>query len=204
MIYEMRTYRLRPGTLAQVMARDAKALAVRGRYSRLGAYWHTIHGPLNQVIHVWPYEDLEERARVRAKADRDPDEPPSPVDAILAMESEIMTPAPFMRPLGDRRLGDIYEMRVYDYRPGSMPEVLKRWGEAVPHREKYSPLAACWYTSHGGLNKFYHVWPYKSLADRQRVRAQAMKDPHWPPRAQEFLLRMENRILVPASFSPMR
>ena len=204
MIYDMRTYHLRPGTLGKVMERDAKALPVRAKYSRLGAYWYTVHGPLNQVIHVWPYESLEERARVRAEAEKDPDEPPRIVDAIVGMESEIMTPAPFMRPLGEQQLGNIYEMRVYTYRPGSMPEVLKRWADAVPHREKYSPLAACWYASHGDLNLFYHVWAYESLAHRESVRVQAMKDPNWPPASAEWLLRMENKILAPAPFSPMR
>lgn len=204
MIYEMRTYHVRPGTQPRVMERDAKALPIREKYSKLDAYWYTIHGSLNEIIHVWPYEDLEERARVRAEAAKDPDEPPAVADAIVDMQSVIVTPAPFMRPLAQQELGSIYEMRVYTYRPGTMPEVLKRWAVAVPHREKYSPLAACWYTAQGGLNVFYHVWPYKSLAHRDEVRSQAVKDPHWPPGSNEFLVRMENKILAPAPFSPMR
>ena len=47
-------------------------------------------------------------------------------------------------------------------------------------------------------------WPYKSLAHRDEVRSQAVQDPHWPPGSNEFLVRMENKILAPAPFSPMR
>ena len=170
------------------------------------AFWRTEIGPLNQVIHVWPYEDLADRTRIRAETAKSPNWPPRTDDVVLNMQSEIMTPAPFMRPLTAevQELGNVYEMRIYTYRPGSMPTVIERWAEAIPHREKYSPLAACWYTEIGGLNKFYHIWAYKDLAERTSVRAEATKDPHWPPQTREFLLRQENKILVPAPFSALR
>ena len=202
MIYEMRTYTLKSGTVGEFEARFAEGLPHREKYSRLGAFWHTAFGPLNQVIHVWPYESLDERAKVRVEAAKDPNWPPRTMDIIIDMESEIITPAPFMRPLGNQQMGDIYEMRIYTQQPGSMAEVIKRWSEAIPYREKFSPLAACWYTQVGGLNKLFHLWPYRSLAERDRIRAEAIKDPNWPPRTREFTLRQENKILVPAAFSP--
>ncbi len=204
MIYEMRTYTLQPGTVPDFEARFAEALPHREKYSKLGAFWHTEFGPLNQVIHVWPYEDLGERASIREAAAKDPNWPPRSDGMILDMESEIVMPAPFMRPLGSQKLGNIYEMRIYTYQPGSIPEVIKRWSEAMPHREKYSPLAACWYTDLGDLNKWFHVWAYKDMAERDQVRAKAMADPHWPPPTREFQVRQENKLLVPAAFSPMQ
>ena len=204
MIYEMRTYTLQPGTVPDFEARFAEALPHREKYSKLGAFWHTEFGPLNQVIHVWPYEDLGERASIREAAAKDPNWPPRSDGMILDMESEIVVPAPFMRPLGSQKLGNIYEMRIYTYQPGSIPEVIKRWSEAMPHREKYSPLAACWYTDLGDLNKWFHVWAYKDMAERDQVRAKAMADPHWPPPTREFQVRQENKLLVPAAFSPMQ
>ena len=65
MIYEVRTYTLRPGTVAEFEERYAKRLPLREKYSKLGAFWHTEFGPLNQVIHVYPYEDFQQRAAVR-------------------------------------------------------------------------------------------------------------------------------------------
>jgi heme-degrading monooxygenase HmoA len=203
MIYEMRTYLLKPGSVAQFEERFAEALPHREKYSKLGAFWHTEFGPLNHVIHVWPYEDLNQRASIRAEAAKDPNWPPQTSDLVLNMESEIMIPAPFMRPLGHQHLGNIYEMRIYTYQSGAIPEVLRRWSEAVPHREKYSPLGACWYSELGGLNKFYHIWPYKDIAERNRIRAEASKDPHWPAPTREFMVSQENQLLVPAAFSPM-
>lgn len=204
MIYEMRTYTLKPGAVPEVEARNAEALPYREKYSKLGAFWHTEFGPLNQVIHVWPYENLEHRTQVRAAAAQDPHWPPQTREFIVSQETEILLPAPFMRPMEPREMGAIYEMRIYTFQPGTIPEVLKRWEEAIEYREKYSPLAACWYTEVGGLNRFYHVWPYRDLAHRERVREEARQSGHWPPGTREFLVRQENKLLIPAAFSPLR
>ena len=203
MIYEVRTYDLKPGTVAQFEENFGKALPAREKYSKLAAFWHTDIGPLNQVIHVWGYESLEEREHVRAEASKADGWPPPSDGVILNMNSEIWTPAPFMRPMGgDQALGNIYEMRIYTYEPGSIPELIRKWSEAIPHREEYSPLAAGMYTEFGGLNRWMHVWPYKDLADRSKVREEASKNPHWPAGV-PGRVRQENKILIPASFSPM-
>ena len=206
MIYEIRTYTLKPGTVDVYEERFAEGLPVREKYSKLGAFWHTEIGPLNQVIHVWPYEDLRQREEVRATAAKDTSGkwPPKGDDVLLKMESDILLPAPFMRAWREpQELGSIYEMRIYTYQVGTIPRVLERWSQAIPYREKYSPLAACWYSELGGLNHFFHVWPYKDMAARARIREEATKDPHWPPPTREWLVNQENKLLVPAAFSAL-
>ena len=205
MIYEVRTYTLKPGSVATFEENFAKSLPHREKYSKLGAFWHTDIGPLNQVIHVWPYETMDQRNEIRAEAVKDPNwPPPNDPEMYVSQVSEIFTPAPFMRPMGgDQALGNIYEMRIYTYKTGSMGRVLKVWGDAIHHREEYSPLAAAMSSELGGLNKWMHIWPYKDLGERDRIRAEAQSNPHWPPPTREFLLGQENKILVPASFSPM-
>ena len=54
MIYEVRTYTLRPGTVAEFEERYEKRLPARLKHSPLGGFWHTEFGPLNQVVHVYP------------------------------------------------------------------------------------------------------------------------------------------------------
>jgi hypothetical protein len=206
MIYEMRTYALKPRTVPDFEERFGKSMANRKKYSPLAALWHTEFGPLNQVIHVWPYKDLAERAQVRAESVKEDDWPPPVADLELDQESDILIPAPFMRDLvgEEQHLGNIYEMRIYTYPPASIPEVIKAWTEAIPHREKYSPLAACWYTDLGPLNKWIHVWPYKDMAERDRIRAESQKDPNWPPKTSVAPVRQENKILIPAACSPLK
>ena len=91
MIYEVRTYTMKPGTVAAFEENFANALPARTKVSPLGAFWHTEIGPLNQVIHVWPYESLEHRDECRAT--KVEGWPPPNGGNILNMKSEIFNPA---------------------------------------------------------------------------------------------------------------
>jgi hypothetical protein len=207
-LYELRTYTLRPGTVGEFEARFAKRHPVREKHSKLGAFWHTELGTLNQVLHAWPYEDLKHRAQVREAMAKDPElqQLPGGRDLIVAQESEIMIPAPFMHPLGSRDYGtgNIYEMRIYTYPLGAIQAVLKAWAEVIAEREKFSPLAACWYTETGGLNKFFHVWIYPDFNARERIREEARKSGRWPAQTGVRPVQQENKILIPAAFSPLQ
>lgn len=203
MLYEVRTYTLKPGSVAEFEKRWEPMVEARQKLSPLGAFWHTDIGPLNEVIHVWPYENLEERARIRAEAQAQGIWPPPTTDLIVRMRSEIVLPAPFMRPLQPAKLGNIYEMRTYTYQAGAIPRVIAAWSERIAHRETFSPLAACWYSEMGDLNRWTHIWPYESMAERERVRAAAMASGQWPAPTREWMVAQENKIVVPASFSPL-
>jgi NIPSNAP len=203
MIYELRTFNLRTGTVPEFEKRYATALPERTKISPLGGFWHTEIGPLNQVIAVWPYESLAARDQARAEAAK-AGWPPRVSDLIVTEEVWIVQPAPFMRALQPAQLGNVYEMRVYTAQVGKIPEIIKLWGAAIEGREKFSPLAACWYTDVGPVSTWIHVWPYQDLNERARVRAEAAKSGGWPPPTRPLLDRQENKILVPAEFSPLR
>ena len=208
MIYDLRTYTLKPGSVPAYEKFFGEALAVREQYSRLGGFWHTEVGTLNQVIHIWPYDSLAhiESTRKALAADTSGRWPPGGGDMIVSMESELLASTPWMREWTEpQRLGNYYELRTYTYMPGTIGEVVKRWEKAAIAREKYSPLAGLW-TNASNLNKLYHMWPYDSLDDRIRLRADsAAKEEHWPPQPSTtgWMLRQENKVLIPAEFSPM-
>ena len=97
MIYELRTYGLRPGTLPEVEQRFANVIEVREKYSQLVGFWHTELGPLNQIVHLWAYEDLNERARIRAEAVKEETWPPKVAEFCVSQESKILIPSSFSR-----------------------------------------------------------------------------------------------------------
>lgn len=205
MLYEIRTYTLKPGTVPEFEKRFEAVLPIRLKYSELAAFWHTASGPLNEVIHVWPYEDLNQRADVQSRCAQERDWPPNVADFVVFQKSEIFVPAPFSPKLGGgQKLGNIYEMRIYQYQPRSIPTVIERWGEALKGgRLKLSPIAACMSSNIGQLNVWIHIWPYPSLNDRERVVAEALKLGTWPPKTREFLVSQQSKFMIPASFSPM-
>jgi hypothetical protein len=204
MIVEMRTYLLKPGTVAAFEERFAEGLSARLQFSRLGGLWHSEVGPLNTVVHVWPYESFEDRERIGQAARKTGKWPPKTHEFILFQESKILQPAPFSPPLEERKLGNLYEIRIYTYRPGTMPTVLERFGKVIPARVKLSPLAGAWYSAIGSLNQYIHVWAYKDGGERERIRAEAQKKVEgWPPQTREFMLKQENMLVVPAACSPL-
>ena len=204
MIHEIRTYDLKPRSVPEFERRIAERMPNRMAISKLAGFWHTEVGPLNQVVHIWPYDDLAHRTDARARAAADPNWPPDTAEFILNMQSEIFLPAPFMTPLGERDIGPVYEMRIYTYAPGAIPRVLEAWGEAIAEREKLSPLAGCWYSEIGALNRFVHLWAYRSADERMRIRAESRSTGIWPPDSGVVPIKQENKILYPAGFSPMQ
>ncbi len=213
MIYEVRTYDLKPRALPEVEKRFGELYeAKRRKYSELAAFWHTEIGPLNQIVHIWPYKDMEERTRIRATAVKDKAWPPSIGEFLVNMRSDIFIPFDISPELKPANVGPYFEMRTYTYAPGELPVIMKNWENAIQARLKYSPLTAAWYSDVGGLNKFVHIWPYKSLDQRWEIRNKIRADGVWPPSdvAEKqggrgyTLLSQENKILMPAAFSPLK
>ena len=204
MFYEIRTYDLKPRAVSQFARRTSELLAKRQEYSVLFGFWHTEIGPLNQVVHIWQYEDLKERASIRGKVKAEGIWPPNNNEFIANMQTEIMLPAKFMPSMNEGKLGPIYEMRTYTYAAGDVDKVLAAWEDVISDRVRLSPLVGCWYGEIGQLNKFVHMWAYTSFEERTRVREESAKLGIWPPKSGVLPLRQENKILLPFDFSPLQ
>lgn len=205
MIVEMRTYTLQPGTVATAEERFGAALPNRTKLSPLAAFWHTEVGPLNRIIHVWPYESLEERTRIRAESQKTQGWPPNIREFVVAQESQVFIPAPFSPKLEPRQLGGLYEIRLYTLKPGMIPNQIERWATAIDERVKLSPLAFAGHSELGDLNIWCHIWAYKDAASRFEIRDKARRDGIWPPKGGTpgAIIKQENMLVVPASFSPL-
>ena len=205
MIYEFRTYTLKPRSLGEVEKRYAEAYEYRKKYSPLAAFWHTEVGPLNEIIHVWGYKDLAERARIRAEAAKEANWPPKIRDFVVDQDVEIVNPFPFIPDITAGTMGPIFEIRRYSLTPGSLPGVMKRWEGAIGARTKLSPVVLAGGVEFGGANRFIHIWGYKSMDQRLQVREQARKTGIWPPPGGgDELLAQSSKIVMPSAFSPLQ
>ena len=205
MIYEIRTYRIAPGSLSAVETRFGEGYEYRKKYSVLTAFWHTEIGPLNEIVHVWGYRDLAERARIRGEAAKDANWPPRIGEFIRAMRSEIVVPFSSVPDVRPGKVGPIFELRYYTLKAGMLPEVAKGWEAKLPERAKLSPVVLAGGVEFGEANGFVHVWAYPSLDQRAKVRAEAVEKGIWPPPGGgDRLLTQENKILLPAAFSPLQ
>lgn len=204
MIYEFRTYTLKPRTVPEFNKRFEEKLAERQKFSKLTALWYTEIGPLNQVIHVWGYDSLGAREKIRADAVKAGAWPPKLGEFIHDMRSEIFIPLPFSPPLEPSNHGPIFEMRSYVMQYGAAAEMSKRWSENLPRRLELSPLIGVFTSDCGALNQWVHIWAYKSLEQRTQVRTKAQTEGIWPPPGPSPLVSQETKIMLPAGCSPIK
>jgi hypothetical protein len=104
MIFDHRTYTVRPGTLAKhLKLYEEYGFAAQKRH--LGEpflYAMTETGELNTYVHVWAYEDAAGRAKKRAAMEADPDwttyrQKSAEAGYLIRQENKILTPAPFFK-----------------------------------------------------------------------------------------------------------
>jgi hypothetical protein len=103
----------------------------------------------------------------------------------------------------------IVEERTYHLAPARVPEYLRLYeekGVAIQTRI-LGNLIGYFSSEIGDLNCIVHMWGYSSLDDRATRRAALGRDPGWQaylPLVVPLIQRMENRILIPAAFSPIK
>jgi len=102
MIFDHRTYTLKPGTIAKhLKLYEEYGMAAQKRH--LGEpllYGITETGELNTYVHVWVYEDAADRAKKRAAMQADPDwgtylQKSAEAGYLIRQENKILTSAPF-------------------------------------------------------------------------------------------------------------
>jgi len=211
MIYELRTYTLKQRTLPDVVkAASTVSLDIRkDNYGKLEGYWQTEIGPLNQVLHLWSYQDLNQRAQLRAELNKNPRWGAEYIPLIRPnlIRQEIRLLNGVRAPTAPTRTPNIYEFRNYRTIPGAVPQWLQLFTKALEVREKYSKIVGLWATEAPQVNEVCHIWAYPDLNARAAVRAEMVKDPGW----QEFLKsstglleEMHSTVMLPAPHSPLK
>jgi hypothetical protein len=211
MIYELRTYTLKPGTLAEVV-KNASTISRAIRkddYGKLEGYWFTDIGPLNQVMHLWSYADLEERARRRAALAENErwNTEYRPLIRPHLVRQDIRLLNPVAGPVAPASAPNVYELRNYRARPGAVRDWVDLIMKYMPLRERYSRMVGMWITEAGQPNEACHIWAYRDLNHRAQVRADVGRDPEWQVFLREsapLLDEMTSTVMLPAPHSPLQ
>jgi len=212
MIYELRTYTVKPGTISDmVKAASTVSLDIRGNnFGKLEGYWFTEIGPLNQVMHMWSYSDLNERARLRGELAKNARWTSEYIPLIrpLLVRQDVRLMNAIKQPVPPASTGNIYELRNYRAKPlGAVRQWIDAFTAALPAREQYSKIVGLWHTETGQPNEVCHIWAYPSLNARAEARAAATKDPVWGEflgKGPAFMEEMHSTIMLPAPHSPLK
>ena len=96
-LYELRWYRTQVGKAGEWLGHFKAIMPVREKYSTNVGVWQTEAGQLNEVVHLWAYRDLNERAAVRGKTMQDPEWQAflgKATPLLVEMRSLALVPAP--------------------------------------------------------------------------------------------------------------
>src|SRR5205823_1156620 len=163
-------------------------------------------GPLNQMVHVWSYDSLQQRADARAAAGRDTSGrwPPKTNDLVVSQESDILLPINGMHHHGGvQELGKVYELRMYTYPAGALSGVAEAFAAAYAGRHAAYPVGGIWTSDLGNLNRLYQLFPYKDWDHRDEVRAELRQKQIWPPHTEARAVSQLVRHMIPAPLSPL-
>ncbi|HBT68032.1 MULTISPECIES: NIPSNAP family protein [Rhizobium/Agrobacterium group] len=106
MLYEMRTYRLKNGAVPEYLKVVGEiGISIQKKHlGNLVGYFSSEIGAINEIVHIWGFDSLDDRQARRARLAADPEWQaflPKIRDLIVTGENKIMTPAVFS-PLGGK------------------------------------------------------------------------------------------------------
>ena len=81
--------------------------------------------------------------------------------------------------------------------------MIDAWAKAIQERRKHSAFIGAWFSELGDLNKWAHMWAYKSLDERTKVRSDMIDRKIWPPADNPVPITQANKLFMPFSFSPL-
>lgn len=102
---------------------------------------------------------------------------------------------------------NIYELRSYALKPGTMIEWGNHWARGLRLRSKQREPVAGLFSHIGELHQVHHLWAYSSLEARQKSRDDTWQDPDWSKCVMHtvpLIRRMTSNILRPTPFSRMQ
>ncbi|MBI4297427.1 MAG: NIPSNAP family protein [Chloroflexi bacterium] len=106
----------------------------------------------------------------------------------------------------------LHELRIYETVPGMLPALNQRFANVtLPLWKKYGirPVAF-WTEDVGTSNRLVYLLEWESLAEREQKFPAFQADPEWQRKRAEsekdgpLVARIENRILRPTPYSPLR
>ena len=169
------------------------------------ACWRADIGPPGDVVLLHAYADLDGLNHDRDTVAQSP-ERYGLGDALLGASTVAYRPFPFMDPVAAGEVGPFFEVRTYRLRVGAAPSVIETWRRSLPARSELSKPLLVMVSTDGDGPSMVHVWPYRSLDERHRIRQRAIETGVWPPKggSPDTIVTQLSEIFLPAPFSPVR
>jgi len=211
-IYELQTHNVRPGHADSYLKNYEQYAGEVAGHSGLSmslvGSWTVGIGDQDQCVHLWRYDGgygSVDAARGVLRGDKSlallgAEQAP----LLRSRHTQLLYPFSFW-PTADQREGpNIYEIRSYFLKPGTMIEWGNNWARAITFRQSHNEAFGGFFSQVGRLYNVHHIWCYPSLKERKQSREDAWTHPGWDEVVAytvPLIRMMDAKILHPTPFS---
>lgn len=204
MFYELATLTLRFGTTPKAADAVKTYVSEADAKGTLLGCWVADIGDLNKLIVMRGFE-LETDVNAERRRGLLSANPFGCADMLVSFDMQSYEGFPWMPPAQPGTLGPIYEIRTYEFKLGGVQPTIDAWEKAIAARSKLSPCITAM-VALNGTPRFTNIWAYASLADRSKVRSDAVAQGVWPPKGGPDWLttNMHSMVVLPTAISPLK
>lgn len=173
--------------------------------------WNTWYGEQDQAVHLWRFSGgypAMTDAMEKLKQNKEYLEFRRERSAmLLARKNQILLEFSFWNEPQARPGPNIYELRTYYLKPGTMIEWGNNWARAIRFRQENSEAVGGFFSLVGELYVVHHIWAYKDLESRHETRNAAWQKAGWDECVYytvPLIRNMESRIMIPLKVSTLQ
>jgi len=171
--------------------------------------WIVGVGQQDQFVHLWKYTggyssvDLSnkflryDQEAIAIKNERS--------KFVQNRQSQYLLHFSFWPQIKTRAGPNVYEMRSYRLKAGTMIEWGNNWARGIQYRMANDEPFAGFFTQVGPMFTVHYIWAYESYVKRKETRENAWTNPGWDDcvaNTVPLIKTLDTRIMVPTPFSP--
>ncbi|XP_020852328.1 protein NipSnap homolog 1 [Phascolarctos cinereus] len=173
--------------------------------------WNTWYGEQDQAVHLWRFSggypalmDCMNKLKVNKEYLEFRKERSK---MLLSRRNQLLLEFSFWNEPEPREGPNIYELRTYKLKPGTMIEWGNNWARAIKYRQENQEAVGGFFSQIGELYVVHHLWAYKDLQSREETRNAAWRKRGWDENVYytvPLVRNMESRIMIPLKISPLQ
>ncbi|BFZ18992.1 hypothetical protein BsWGS_22032 [Bradybaena similaris] len=213
-VYEIQFHAVKPECMEEYLNQFStfqQLMKDKGTGAELVGSFTVEIGDQDEAVHIWRYAGgypVLNNANTIYRTDSDFLEFRKKRNAMLrSRRNQIMLAFSFWPPIQPRPPSNIYELRSYTLRPGTMYEWGNCWAKGLQYRMSQNEAVIGLFSQIGEQYNVQHLWAYKDLQTRKETREAAWTRPGWDECVAytvPLIRHMKSRIVIPTPFSPLK
>lgn len=214
-LYKLQFHNVKPEALADYKAFsaefNAKLESTEELPMKLAGCWSCWYGDQDTVVHLWRYNNgfkgVADTNKILGNQEWYHEMTKDRSKMLNHRNNQMLYEFSFWNDVIPREGPNVYELREYKLKAGTLVEWANAWSRGIRHRQANDQAVGGFFSEIGELNTVYHLWAYKDLETRKQTRQKAWQTPGWDNTVYytvPLIREMSSRILVPLSHSPLQ